>query len=180
MIWFDMDGVLCLYERDAYHPNSPNTAPAFITKDKHYFADCTPDNSAVALFRRLVCEDVPVGIVSSVWQENKGIRDEQILDKTEWFLKHVFISNHDIPVVFSGHDKSYAIKTAGYWNDSDITSNILIDDYNINLNQWLRTGATAVKYLNGINSPWSGYSLSHTDDPDSMFAYLSHIFERSF
>jgi hypothetical protein len=41
---------------------------------------------------------------------------------------------------------------------------ILVDDYNPNLLAWEVAGGTAVKYLNGINSPdsWYGYKLSQS------------------
>lgn len=162
MLWFDMDGVICKYERDAYLPKNPNMTPAFITKDEHYFATCKPDVKALNVMTRLVFGGVPVGVCSSVWQDDKRIRDEQITDKLKWIernLKDLFAAGFDIPVVFSGYSKSAAIKAAGLW-ESTAENNILVDDYRKNLEQWTKEGAVAVKYLNHINSPWNGLQVS--------------------
>lgn len=54
---------------------------------------------------------------------------------------------------------------------------ILIDDYNENLELWREYGGTAVKYLNGINNPysWSGHRLVNTLSADEIVKYLLEL-----
>lgn len=165
-----MDGTIVIYDKSAYKKKSVDASPAFITKDAHYFRTCRPDPRALEAFRILLKNGCNCGIVTSVWQENLVIQNEQIADKSEWLIEHVGDIGIDFPVVFAGYDKAMAIKTAGLWLDDE--PNILIDDYKKNLSQWDRAGGTAVKYLNGINSPWNGRMIKSDMTPHDIAEYL--------
>lgn len=158
-IFFDMDGVLGIYERDAY------AAPDFKWKQPgaHYFAHVEPDKKAVELFDML--SDTP-GVSTFVLTAvlNSGpICMEQIQDKLDWAQKH--LRNFDakkqfIPTVSL---KTRTIQAMLFQNRNNmLPSDILIDDYNPNLKAWQDAGGTGMKYLNGINhaSSWKGIVLT--------------------
>ena len=147
--FFDMDGVLGIYERSAY------MAPDFKWKAKgqHYFRTVSPDPKAIRLFELL--SDTPgvdTFILTAVL--NVGpICLEQIRDKIQWTKDHienVDISRQFIPTV---SNKTRTIQAMLFQNENHLSpSDVLLDDYNPNLKAWQDAGGTAVKYLNGLNN----------------------------
>ena len=147
--FFDMDGVLGVYERDAYVP------PAFKWKTlgQHYFLHVKPDEKAVKLFELL--SDTP-GIntfILTAVLNNGPICLEQINDKIQWTREHVRnvdISKQFIPTV---SNKTRTIQAMLFQNENHLSpSDVLLDDYNPNLKAWQDAGGTAIKYLNGLNN----------------------------
>ena len=158
--YFDMDGVLVQYDREAYTGDNP----LFLQKNSHYFRDLKPDRRALSLIDA-VWRDVQksnekksedetpddVFILTSIYNHG-AIFSEHLHDKLHWLHKwlpyidveHVFIS------VTSKHDAVEYIKDKALTSDD-----ILIDDYNRNLEEWRKAGGRPVKYLNGLNDPKS-------------------------
>ena len=72
-------------------------------------------------------------------------------------------------------EKPYYVRT-DLWKLTAL--DILIDDYNKNLDDWKAHGGTPVKYVNGINSPRNDMpNLSHDMHPSDMRAALELLAE---
>jgi 5'(3')-deoxyribonucleotidase len=107
--------------------------------------------------------------------DNGMIFNEHLHDKIvsfhEWFpyidIDHVLIS--------TGPKRD----TVEYITNHVIKSNdILIDDYNKNLEEWRAAGGTSVKYCNGINNPnsFDGQKIGHySSDASQMLNILMSL-----
>ncbi len=146
--YFDMDGVLALYDRKAYEGDNP----IFMRPGGHYFRDLPYDAVAFALFNYLNEHakefNASVYILTSVPGGN--IFNEHFHDKIIWLQKN-FPNIRIEQVLFSVTNKNDTVKYIK--NRSLQARDILIDDYNNNLVQWQKSGGTAIKFCNGINNP---------------------------
>lgn len=163
--YFDMDGVITVYERWAFRGKNP----IFEELGSHYFRTCKPDYKIIDSMKVLnKCSNVY--ILTSVSKDSE-ISKEQVNDKILWLSKYCpFI---DIPKQFipinSGISKSKYVSSK---------IDILIDDYNTNLLEWENAGGTAVKYLNGVNSYNSfknGCMISKDMSVDEIVSCLKSI-----
>ena len=96
---------------------------------------------------------------------------EATMDKCKWLCEFVPGSN----VIFTQDSK---VKTAQHWLGRNLQANdILIDDFNPNLEEWENAGATAIKFLNGNNSPdtWHRTASNITELIEYCNHYNSHI-----
>lgn len=171
MISFDMDGVLCFYDRAGYDFSDP-TGPAYLKPG--YFLNRIPDTTAVELLRRClaVCPNGTY-IITSVPKDSN--RNRIILDKLNWIDQH--IPEFDIGAHFIA-TTSNKMSFIEWLRGSSITrKDILIDDYNTNLYGWTARGGTAIKYINGINDPLSyvGEHFKYGDNSRQMFEQLMRI-----
>ena len=168
--YFDMDGVLAVYDREAYKGSDP----IWLRKNEHYFRSCNPDKKILALADRLYRHCQFSGdnlyILTSL-PINGAIFNEQFHDKIQWLHKwtpYIDIEN----ILISVTSKRDAVE---YINNHQLTKNdILVDDYNKNLIDWDAAGGTAVKYCNGINSPdsFGGIKLFQDETVESMLNKL--------
>lgn len=156
-----MDGVLTIYERDAYNP------PDFKWKqlNGHYFKTVKPDKKALELFK--MCSDTAdmnTFILTAVLN-NGPICLEHIEDKIEWlnqYCPYVNIKKQFIPTVSL---KTRTIQAMLFQNANHLLpSDILFDDYNPNLKAWQDAGGTAIKYLNGLNHASSFKGITIPED----------------
>lgn len=171
--YFDMDGVLAVYDRNAYIGQNP----IWLQKNQHYFKNCKPDVKMLDLAYKIYmhcCEsDDNLYILTSL-PVNGSIFNEQFHDKIQWIAKwmpYIDISH----VLISVTSKRDAVE---YINNHTLSVNdILIDDYNKNLTDWHNAGGTAIKYCNGINSPESfdGLKLFHNNTIDTMIDEIFSI-----
>lgn len=152
MVCFDMDGVLVKYERDAYVGDNPRYM------QDGYYRTCEPDENGIRLIEYCM-KMIPLDtfITTSVRSDH---RNQMILDKLAWIDK--YIPEFDIGTRFIAN--SFLDKSALFEHLRMASLNrkdILIDDYNPRLFNWDMRGGTAIKYLNGINSPesWHGAVL---------------------
>lgn len=170
--WFDMDGVIVKYEPSAYKGNDP----PYLRKNAHYFASLTPDAKMIEVTKRLQTElaaDDNIYILTSVSPLGE-LFAEQVKDKKNWlrtYAPHIDTDTSFFPSVSNKRDMA-ALLTCSV--DTLSKYDILIDDYNKNLELWREYGGTAVKYLNGINSPhsWSGHKLMPDISADEIVKYL--------
>lgn len=170
MIYFDMDGVLAMYDRNAYE----GEAPLFLDTNRHYFLSCKPDKNIFKEFKELYF--MHTGLVKVLTSVSKpaDIRAHQTLDKMQWIHKYFseFDITQDIICVPSNKRKHVEFMTGRKLCKEDI----LIDDYNENLYDWRSNGGTAIKYINGVNSPdsWKGLKL-YWNDQDKLHKDIEEI-----
>lgn len=146
MIFIDMDGVIAEHVRDDYVGENPK----FL--QPHYFSTCEPNPTIVAFVRLLQEFDIPYLFLSRV-APPLNYR-ESTIDKHQWLSKFAPGSN----AIFTQSSK---VDTAQQWLGRNLqTDDVLIDDFNPNLEEWENAGATAVKFLNGNNSPDTWHSTA--------------------
>lgn len=160
--YIDMDGVLAVYDREAYKGDDP----IWLQKGGHYFRDCKPDAAALQMAYGLYCYCLENGgnvYALTSLPANGPIFNEQVHDKQNWLRKYApFIdTSHTLFCMTSKRD------VVEYICNHELTKNdILVDDYNKNLNEWKQSGGTAIKYCNGLNDPnsFDGFSI-RSDTP---------------
>lgn len=181
-IWFDMDGVLSLYDRNDYIGPNPNY------KKPHYFLTRPVNETMRQLFIRLAEYEYSrvdkkyinvnhLGIISKVQPEIPKFIEETS-DKSEWLRKRHFINTpknkYSPPELFTGHNESKAKKVSSFLGRPLNQYDILIDDYNSNLEDWVAHGGTAIKYGLGDKESWKSYSFTDETTIDEMLKFL-HI-----
>ena len=147
--WFDMDGVMAIYNREAYKGDDP----IFSKLGYHYFRTVQPDMTIVRLIQCLSQRgDCTVYVLTKV-SPAYDIMIEQLKDKAEWLARYFpFIGESHF--YYTTGDKGILANNVllKYSNRTICKSDILIDDFNQNLESWIKSGGSSVKYLNGLNS----------------------------
>lgn len=160
--YFDMDGVLVPYEREAYEGDHP----LFIQPQQHYFRWLSTDKLMVAFANYLLEKGKKVYVITSV-KPDSVIFNEHLHDKYHWLDVNMPLLDRD-NVFFCVTTKS---DCASYIQSRKLSRrDVLVDDFNRNLVEWEKSGGTAIKYLNGLNSPesFSGYTVDHTLSFDAL------------
>lgn len=139
-VFFDMDGVLAEYKYVPYED----------MLKEGYFYNLAPQKEAIEAMETFAADpNLEVHTLSAVIEEC----EYALKDKQRWLEDHVpFLQKIHVNYLPCGKDKTEAVP--GGIRPTDI----LIDDYNFNLNQW-REKAVAIKYLNGVNDrrgTWKG------------------------
>ena len=150
-LWFDMDGVMTIYDYDLYVPKKAGETPRFLQPRSHVFASLAENEALMKAFDLLYkkykrSEEVSVNVLTSI--PVGLLQAEHTLDKYQWCLDHIpdFSAEDFYCVSVPKHDAVIDF----LW---PLTKNeILIDDYPKNLANWTKRGGTAVKCVNGINS----------------------------
>lgn len=141
-IFFDMDGTLAVY------PST--TEPWWEVKD--IFKYLAPIATSIKAAKRLIEAGYEVYILSAY---NANF-PQTMRDKDYWLDKYLpeVDADHRIYTLV-GQSKAEAVP-GGIQSDD-----ILIDDYNKNLETWADAGGIGVKLLNGLNNrkTWSGISV---------------------
>ena len=168
-----MDGVLVKYGVDDYKGDDP----IWLRKSQHYFLNLEPDYTMIHIADMIHrhCEQTEdeMYILTSLSAKNM-IFNEHFHDKILWlnkFMPYIDI-NHILISVTNKRD------TVEYITNHDITRHdILIDDYNKNLQEWTVCNGTSVKYCNGINNPdsFAGKKIYHNRSADDAVAILLTI-----
>ena len=152
ILFFDMDGVLAVYERSAYDPAKGVTPGKAIYEDEslRYFRTCRPDPVGIGMLKEAIGKGYRAYIVTSVRPDLPWAR----FDKVAWLARHVPEFDASTRLVIASGDKAQLIMAKRKIASLDRRM-VLFDDYNRNLEDWRRAGGTAVKYLNGLNTPAS-------------------------
>lgn len=154
-VYFDLDGVLMLYERDAYISEN-GRLPIYLLPGHHYFRDRQPDKWVLHLLEILmahqratdskdktfILSSIKVGNMFNEHFHDKLLRTMELIPQMP--IENILFSvseKHDCVPFITGKKLS--------------TQDVLIDDFNPNLNAWTEAGGTAFKYCNGINNPSS-------------------------
>lgn len=151
--FFDMDGVLAKYIKPDYRGDNP----LFMKKNYHYFRKLEPDSKMINVLNAINshCNKEQKGkvfIITSV----TNIGDlflEHTMDKISWLHEHTPFIDTKTQFVAAISAKQEIAKSICRPGQNLSYNDILIDDFNHNLDNWQNVGGQAVKYLNGINSP---------------------------
>ena len=156
MIYFDMDGVLAVFEKDA-------PIEDIFDPEGDYFRHCDPDWLMIRLLLKLEEDGLDVAILT---QSPAG---NAMRDKKDW-AKDKGLGKIPIILVPYGQDKAEYIKKDEV--------NVLIDDYTRNLRLWEAAGHVGIKYYNGKNGAhgtWRGYSLYQNMTVNQMAVIVKAI-----
>lgn len=171
--FFDADGVLFKYDRDAYCGEHP----IWLRKGNHYFRDLEPDRKMLKavdlLSREIRYTGDSIYILTSL-VNNSMMFNEHFHDKIISFQKWYPYIDIDHILISSG-PKREAVE---YITGNSITDrDILIDDYNKNLEEWRTNGGTSIKYCNGINNPHSfnGSKIGYDESSEEILQRLLDI-----
>jgi len=157
-VFFDMDGVLAEYKYVEYEE---------LLKEG-YFLNLKPQEEVVSAIIKLAQNpEFEVFTLSAVLPDNPYAA----MEKKMWLDRYVNPSLNNIVPIFVeyGTDKSSAVP--GGIRASDV----LIDDYNVNLFAWAKD-AKAIKLLNGLNhkrGTWKG--LTAEKNTESIIKAVEEI-----
>lgn len=166
--WFDMDGVLAIYELSDYFKQNGNE-PLWLS-EADYFAKRLVDHRAKTVFTYLAeqfdCHIISkVGYLSSLTlasTEREKYVSNHIKAKTSWLEKQfstTILPGENYHFVTGSKSDTATLVLGRQLSSADI----LIDDYNANLEDWVAAGGTAIKYGNGINDIYSWYGPKISD-----------------
>ena len=138
--------------------------------EKGYFRNLKPLDNVVETVKLLnQSQDFEVYILSSTLEESRFAKQE----KKEWIKEHL-PELTDEQVILSECGKSKVDFVPGGIRNTDI----LLDDYNINLREWSQAGAKAVKVVNGINDrthSWTGERIYHSNNPSEAIDTIRKV-----
>lgn len=176
-IFMDMDGVIAVYERDAYTCRAkidPTNA------DGHYFGTCAVDARAAEIARTLTSRGADPKFITGVCGASAHLALAQRDDKSAWLIEHGF-GKHKNPLIAcvrttdTQSKADWLTRVLGYPLDRN---DVLIDDYNNELHAWARAGGVAIKYCNGYsNSPdtWRGLKIMPDDTASDVIELIALI-----
>lgn len=162
--WFDMDGCIACYDRDGYIAPEQGPAP-YQDTTQHYFLERTPDERLIRVLKELnQRRPGQIRILTTV-SDQGNLFLHQIRDKQAWLAKYCPFLNLQTQFLPAFSNKRNLLSLL-FQSDHDIlrSQDILIDDYNPNLEQWQKAGGIPIKYCNGINSPKTGTGIKLTAD----------------
>lgn len=158
-VYFDIDGTLGKWYADGrgYSSIEEIIAPA-----NHYFRNIDPHPFMIELAHTLQNEGHDVCIISAADKDT-------IEDKMEWIHNNLpFISDKNVFFSPIGADKADFVK-----GNAEIS--VLIDDYNVNLNNW---EGQAVKAINTVNSSQKKYPEIDMTIPETFMEQFRISMER--
>lgn len=140
--YIDMDGTLCVY---------PDMHEAW-WEVAGIFKFLAPQEKVIKAIKRLIDNGQEVFILSAY---NKNFPNTKA-EKDFWLDKY-------LPEIDEAH-RIYTLvgqKKTDYVPGGLKTTDVLLDDYNKNLEAWAAAGGTGIKLLNGLNDrkTWSGVSV---------------------
>lgn len=149
MYYFDMDGVIAEYNWDCFTGDEP----PYLTKGSHCYQNLNADVKAIEVMTKLHERKKPVAVLTN--PTNLGhLYVEQVRDKIKWLNQYVEWLDISTQFIAIPGSKRNIIQMIRKPKHQPITiRDILIDDWNPNLNAWNKAGGLALKYCNGVNSP---------------------------
>jgi 5'(3')-deoxyribonucleotidase len=175
VIYFDLDGVLAKYDYGMYAKKNPAWNEVGAHAFRNIQADDFMQHVVIRLFESM---DSEIYILTSVYDKDVAVRNEQIMDKMLWVSeRYPIISLCNF--IACGSDKRNAISKIKGMRLA--RQDILIDDYKKNLVSWASAGGTAIKYVNGINSvgDWPGPYIDKSMSVDEAVGIIMDCWYRS-
>lgn len=180
-LWIDMDGVLSIYDRKAYpqiesdeRPYNPYVQPAlFETPGQRYFKTCDADSKMIQVLIWLLNNSEfshieQIYIVSAV-SVAAPIYIEHVEDKLYWLKENLNIKNDKARTCKFVPTTKPKYIVAKELLGRDLThQDVLIDDFNKNLEAWDQNGGRAIKYGNSINDHTSFRGLTIPPETSSL------------
>lgn len=178
-IFVDMDGTLA-----RFHDENLYLERMF---EKGFFAGLKPFDNAVEAIKHIIDNHPNV----DVYVLSAAITTPYCLaEKNAWLDKYLpnIDKEHRIFVENLSTAKSLCVPGSYMYKDDNgkyhnkiFKNDILIDDYNKNLEEWERDGGTAIKAKNNINHKglhgelWKGELIDVTDTAESIVERLTEI-----
>lgn len=164
-VFVDMDGTIARFYED------PNCLERM--NDEGFFASLNPYESVVQAIRRLT-DEAEVIFISAVSRE----ANTAISDKKDWLKRYFGDCRYTTLFPAIGENKAELAKTHyGQLSASDV----LLDDYNRNLEEWAQAGGRSVKLINEINNKglhgklWTGSSVRYDASPAATSEYIREL-----
>lgn len=153
--FFDMDGTLVVYEQ---HIFLCENKPWYTNiRGTNYFAKAKPYDNSLAFIKHLIANDEDVYLLTSLDITPKHMSDyeEHVTGKYNWTKQYLpeldasrlLICNPQIQGKFTK-----SIIAADILGRTLTKQDLLIDDYNPNLQDWLEAGGMPIKMINDVNS----------------------------
>ena len=133
-VFVDMDGVLCEYRENATMDD---------LRQDGFFSSLRPVHGTVSAVRKLLSDgNVDVYILSSVLPERET---EARREKNGWLDRYLPEIGEDRRIYpLCGTSKAECVGTLS-------ENDVLLDDYSVNLSEWVSAGGSGIKILNGMN-----------------------------
>lgn len=143
--FWDLDGVIFKYEREAYVGDNPTYA------NPGYFRKREIDNVAYALLEKARKDaSCTINILSRGSTRLDEEQRKNIIEDKKNNVSDVipWLPDTNILITELSKVEEAVLKLGRSLSKNDI----LIDDFNENLISWTNAGGSAIKYLNGLNS----------------------------
>lgn len=193
-LFFDMDGVLAVYEASAYQ-SVAGEVPAFEDAQRHYFRSCLPDERMVEVARALRAT-VPTAYLTKI-HSDIAIAATQFADKVDWLRAQGLSDDpldgsrpserRDAPDVIAclctDDCPTKAEWLARVLDTRPRAGDILIDDRNEELQSWTRMGGVSIKYCNGYSNSvdsWNGLRILPSHTASDIIAILHNCIRGGF
>ncbi|MEE0930531.1 MAG: hypothetical protein UIM53_05980 [Acutalibacteraceae bacterium] len=127
-----------------------------------------PQEQVLQAVRDLIHNQEEVYILTAYHRETPQVKDDKIF----WLRKHLPEVSLDHQIyTFCGEDKTL------YISEGVKPTDILLDDFNKNLEKWREAGGIGIKLLNGLNSKhsWGGLSIQAQEASKNIFDTLVNI-----
>lgn len=154
-----------------YFIDIDGTLAVYISKDYAWweidgiFRHLTPQRNVLNAIKELINNKEEVYIITAYHRHTPLAK----YDKIYWLKKHLpeVDINHQI-YTFCGEDKTTYIPNGVKPTD------ILLDDFNKNLENWRNVGGTSIKLLNGLNSKtsWNGKAIEVQETSENIYNAL--------
>lgn len=147
-LYFDMEGVLCAYNKSDYRPGRNGEPARADTHGAHMYLG-VPENPNVMQAFCMLYGFMPPGTCKVFTGVPNGITHaEHVIDKFNWMKKRLSTFRQEDFLCVSVDDYADPVPPPYILNRGQI----LIDDYDPNLANWTALGGLSVKCLNGLNS----------------------------